>query len=161
MIYDTIFVQIAFELGKKVFKIAHLEIMNFIDLQKTRNGREDKGYFYRGFHGEVVNPGDVKVSLADWEPIEKFCHLHKIHTTAVPGQLLGRESSCFSCASCEWGNFVSCRRTNELRPQTHTNGARFFQLLRQSNKDGYTATPVARGWAGAEIEVTRSFGQEQ
>ena len=26
---------------------------------------------------------------------------------------------------------------------------------------GYTATPVACGWAGAVIEVTRSFGQEQ
>ena len=30
-----------------------------------------------------------------------------------------------------------------------------------TNKAGYTATPVACGWAGAVIEVTRSFGQEQ
>ena len=29
------------------------------------------------------------------------------------------------------------------------------------NKAGYTATPVACGWAGAIIEVTTSFGQEQ
>ena len=29
------------------------------------------------------------------------------------------------------------------------------------NKAGYTATPVACGWAGAIIEVTLSFGQEQ
>ena len=29
------------------------------------------------------------------------------------------------------------------------------------NKAGYTATPVACGWAGAVMEVTRSFGQEQ
>ena len=29
------------------------------------------------------------------------------------------------------------------------------------NKAGYTATPVACGWAGAIIEVTPSFGQEQ
>ena len=29
------------------------------------------------------------------------------------------------------------------------------------NKAGYTATPVACGWAGALIEVTPSFGQEQ
>ena len=29
------------------------------------------------------------------------------------------------------------------------------------NKAGFTATPVACGWAGAIIEVTRSFGQEQ
>ena len=29
------------------------------------------------------------------------------------------------------------------------------------NKAGYTATSVACGWAGAVIEVPRSFGQEQ
>ena len=29
------------------------------------------------------------------------------------------------------------------------------------NKAGYTANPVACGWAGAVIEVTSSFGQEQ
>ena len=29
------------------------------------------------------------------------------------------------------------------------------------NKAGYTATPVACGWAGAIFEVTPSFGQEQ
>ena len=30
------------------------------------------------------------------------------------------------------------------------------------NKAGYTATPVACGWAGAVIEnVTRAFGQER
>ena len=29
------------------------------------------------------------------------------------------------------------------------------------NKAGYTATPVACGWAGAIIEVTPSFWQEQ
>ena len=33
--------------------------------------------------------------------------------------------------------------------------------LGEINKAGYTATPVACGWAGAEIEVTRSFGQKQ
>ena len=31
----------------------------------------------------------------------------------------------------------------------------------KGNKAGYTATPVACGWAGAIIVVTRSFGQEQ
>ena len=31
----------------------------------------------------------------------------------------------------------------------------------EKNKAGYTATPVACGWAGAIIEVTPSFGQEQ
>ena len=29
------------------------------------------------------------------------------------------------------------------------------------NKAGYTATPVACGWAGAIIEVSGAFGQEQ
>ena len=29
------------------------------------------------------------------------------------------------------------------------------------NKPGYTATPVACGWAGTIFEVTRPFGQEQ
>ena len=29
------------------------------------------------------------------------------------------------------------------------------------NKAGYTATPVACGWAGAIFEVTLTFGQEQ
>ena len=33
--------------------------------------------------------------------------------------------------------------------------------LPNKKKANYTATPVACGWAGAIIEVTRSFGQEQ
>ena len=37
-----------------------------------------------------------------------------------------------------------------------------IRLLRYGkNKAGYTASPVACGWAGDVIEVTRSFGQEQ
>ena len=31
----------------------------------------------------------------------------------------------------------------------------------KKNKAGYTATPVACGWTGAIIEVTRLFEQEQ
>ena len=34
-------------------------------------------------------------------------------------------------------------------------------LVPYLNKAGYTATPVACGWAGAVFEVTRSFRQEQ
>ena len=30
----------------------------------------------------------------------------------------------------------------------------------QVNKAEYTATPVACGWAGAVIELTKAFGQE-
>ena len=34
--------------------------------------------------------------------------------------------------------------------------------VEKRNKVGYTATPVACGWAGAVLEkVTRAFGQEQ
>ena len=34
--------------------------------------------------------------------------------------------------------------------------------IKLTNKAGYTATPVACGWAGAVLEkVTRAFGQEQ
>ena len=32
---------------------------------------------------------------------------------------------------------------------------------KKANKAGYTATPVACGWAGAIFEVTRPFGQEK
>ena len=32
---------------------------------------------------------------------------------------------------------------------------------REGNKAGYVATPVACGWAGAIIEVSGKFGQEQ
>ena len=31
----------------------------------------------------------------------------------------------------------------------------------KGNKAGYTATPVACGWAGAIIEASGTFGQEQ
>ena len=33
-------------------------------------------------------------------------------------------------------------------------------MIIYSNKAGYTASPVACGWAGAIFEVTREFGQE-
>ena len=36
-----------------------------------------------------------------------------------------------------------------------------FNLPTSKNKAGYTATPVACGWAGAIIEVRGAFGQEQ
>ena len=34
-------------------------------------------------------------------------------------------------------------------------------IVLRENKAGYTATPVACGWAGAIIEVSEAFGQEQ
>ena len=36
-----------------------------------------------------------------------------------------------------------------------------IHMRRDENKAGYTATPVACGWAGAIIEVSGAFGQEQ
>ena len=41
----------------------------------------------------------------------------------------------------------------------------YIQTLKKKhlykNKARYTATPVACGWAGAIIEVSETFGQEQ
>ena len=45
-------------------------------------------------------------------------------------------------------------------PQDFTAGE-LWNTRWMQNKAGYTATLVACGWAGAIIEVTRSFGQEQ
>ena len=38
---------------------------------------------------------------------------------------------------------------------------RNMKRKRKRNKAGYTATPVACGWAGAVFEVSRVFRQEQ
>ena len=38
---------------------------------------------------------------------------------------------------------------------------KLLRLRKKKNRAGYTATEVARGWAGAIFEVTRAFGQEQ
>ena len=94
---------------------AYLPNINFVDLQRTRKGREDsKGFFFSGIHGEVVNARDVSEPHTDWERIEGTRDLHQLHTTTVPGELLVRESSCFSCPSCESGAFAECRRQEEL-----------------------------------------------
>ena len=37
----------------------------------------------------------------------------------------------------------------------------FDEVKNEKNKAGYTASPVACGWAGAIIEVSGAFGQEQ
>ena len=42
-----------------------------------------------------------------------------------------------------------------MTKETHVGKAKTFQ-----NKAGYTATPVACGWAGAILEVSGAFGQE-
>ena len=39
--------------------------------------------------------------------------------------------------------------------------AKTLIFRKDENKAGYTATPVACGWAGAIIEVSGAFGQEQ
>ena len=38
---------------------------------------------------------------------------------------------------------------------------REIERKNEENTARYTATPVACGWAGAVLEVTQSFGQEQ
>ena len=51
---------------------------------------------------------------------------------------------------------------NHVGKQRPSGGSGFCDpLLKELNKAGYTATPVACGWAGAVIEVNRSFEQEQ
>ena len=95
----------------------HLQNLNFHDLQRTREGRQDnKGFFFSGIHGEVVNPGDVSEPQTDWERIEGTRDLHQLHTTPLSGELLIREASCFSCPECETGNFVACCRVEKLGP---------------------------------------------
>ena len=65
-----------------------------------------------------------------------------------------------------------CPISKESTVESHSNGfqrtnkccrpkAEFYYSQYENNKAGYTATPVACGRAGAVIEVTRSFGQEQ
>ena len=49
-------------------------------------------------------------------------------------------------------------RAEETRYHSSSKG---LKARTGSNKAGYTATPVACGWAGAMFEVTLSFGQEQ
>ena len=45
---------------------------------------------------------------------------------------------------------------------TYLRKGNFIRIInKQINKAGYTATPVACGWAGAIFEVSRAFGQEQ
>ena len=96
---------------------AIIESLNFVDLQRTPEGRQDsKGFFYSALHGEVVNPDSVDEPKADWDPIEHTRKLHQFHTTPVSGELLVREWSCFSCSKCEFGDFANCRRTEDLGP---------------------------------------------
>ena len=50
----------------------------------------------------------------------------------------------------KWLNLIKCLKSKMENP---ISPLRFY-------KAGNTATPVACGWAGAAIEVTRSFGQK-
>ena len=56
-------------------------------------------------------------------------------------------------------NLVSLSLNNPFIPQDTVQTK--LHTRPQRNKAGYTATPVACGWAGAVIEVTPLFGQEQ
>ena len=96
---------------------AHLQTLNFVDLRKTRLGREDsKGFFYSGLHTEAVSPQDISEPPTDWERIEGTRDLHQLHTTNIPGELLVRESSCYSCPACSKRDFLRCSRIDELGP---------------------------------------------
>ena len=112
-----------------------LPTINFLDLNRTRPGKENnRGFFYSGFNGEVVQPDDVRVSKLDWEPIDKTRDIHQLSTTSIPGELLTREASCFSCASCEDGDFINCLRTEELGQ------VKKFMVKRKSSSSSARAT---------------------
>ena len=49
----------------------------------------------------------------------------------------------------------------QLDNMWHQQGVSNDDFKTKSNKAGYTATPVACGWAGAIFEVSGVFGQEQ
>jgi hypothetical protein len=111
-VYRSIEDVLAFFHGEK-----GVEGMDFLDLRHTLPGKEDaRGCFYSGMHTEVVLPGDVATPQVDWERIEGTHDLHQLITTATPGELLVREASCFSCPSCQGGDYINCRRTQELGP---------------------------------------------
>ena len=46
-------------------------------------------------------------------------------------------------------------------PKKEINKRPYQKKEKKENKAGYTATPVACGWAGAIFEVSGSFWQEQ
>ena len=57
-----------------------------------------------------------------------------------------------------------------IKQDQMTSGGKDKHMHRQTDRQtdipiyhtcGYTATPVACGWAGADFKVTGSFGQEQ
>ena len=54
---------------------------------------------------------------------------------------------------------MSEQKENEPKLQMYSKA--YKQIDRQRNKAGYSATPVACGWAGAIFEVTGAFGQER
>ena len=57
--------------------------------------------------------------------------------------------------------FLECVLINHVCLSRFSAPAHLSTTEKECNKAGYTATPVACGWAGAIIEVTPSFGQEQ
>ena len=63
----------------------------------------------------------------------------------------------YKCDDCKCAFRIHGHLAKHLRSKIHiTTLGKFI-----GNKVGYTATPVACGWAEATFEVTKSFGQEQ
>ena len=50
---------------------------------------------------------------------------------------------------------------DQITGQTQVKESKVDEQRLKRNKAGYTATPVACGWAGAIIEISGAFGQEQ
>ena len=93
------------------------------------------------FKAEVLGQRSFLVKISKWEFCKSDCRFI-IHAKNCEKKVL-----FFFYSSWSLGWFY-CRLVE-------------FLILKK-NKAGYTATPVACGWAGAELEkVTRAFGQEQ
>lgn len=98
-----------------------LKAKNFVDTSRTKTGKEDnRGFFYSGLYSEVVEPESVDTPNHDWATVAKTQQLHQLITTSTPGELLIRESSCFSCAACRVYDFKNCKRVDELGPVEST-----------------------------------------
>ena len=121
-----------------------LQSLNFVDVHRTKPGKEDtKGFFYSAFHAEVVQPAAVQTSSADWDALERTRTFHQLITTEVSGELLVRESSCFSCSECEFGNYAACKRTEELGPISRV-------MMTRASSSNAAARKASRTRAGQE-----------
>lgn len=149
---------------------AHLMTRNFVDLSYTALGKEDnRGYFYSGLCTKAIQAKDVATPNRDWERIERTRDLHQLITTKTPGELLVRESSCFSCESCKLFDFNNCQRTEELGPLFRTEVSRVATTdatiraatLTRAAQENYRNRMADLAQIGSVIAITNVSKQNQ